>query len=381
MDGPSDEAAMIGLGRDERSPPSSVGGHLRQTRIALGQSIAEVARDIRIRQAYLAAIEAGRFDQLPGAAYTLGFIRTYAEHLGLEANEVVRRFKLETGAKVPATKLNFPSPLGESGVPGAAVLLIGAVIALIGYGIWYVSSSRYLDVAELTLPLPAHLRQMLPGEAAGPAIGTADGAQPVLPKVEVPIEAMGDHRAPAMTAVPGAVAAAPASPAAEPAPSPQPSPPASPPPGPGVSSAPVIPPAPVAAAAGDGQLAPTATPETSVPTAPSAQTAPFVPPAAPVEETGSDAAPGRVLLRATADAWVEIRDSVGRAVVFSRLMRPGDTFAVPDRPGLLLRTGNAGGLEAVIDGAPPRALGRPGTVRRNVALDAEALRADLTAVQ
>ncbi len=62
-------------------------------------------------------------------------------------------------------------------------------------------------------------------------------------------------------------------------------------------------------------------------------------------------------------------------------MRPGDTFAVPDRPGLVLRTGNAGGLEVVIDGAPGAALGKPGTVRRSVPLDVEALRASLSSVE
>jgi cytoskeleton protein RodZ len=47
---------------------------------------------------------------------------------------------------------------------------------------------------------------------------------------------------------------------------------------------------------------------------------------------------------------------------------------VPDRPGLSMRTGNAGGLEITVDGAPAPSIGRIGMVRRNVALDAHALR-------
>ncbi len=196
MDGGSDEARMSEVGREERTQASEVGALLRRTRVALGQSIAEVARDVRIRQAFLEAIESGRFDQLPGGAYTIGFIRTYSEHLGLEFSEIVRRFKMETGTKAPAAKLNFPSPLAESGVPKGAILLIGAVIALIGYGIWYASSSRYLDVAELTLPLPEHLRQMLPGSHAndGATAGPSGKTEGTLPKVEVAIETPDERR-------------------------------------------------------------------------------------------------------------------------------------------------------------------------------------------
>lgn len=359
---------MTEVGREERTQASEVGALLRQTRVALGQSIAEVARDVRIRQTFIEAIENGRFEQLPGGAYTLGFIRTYSEHLGLEANEMVRRFKLETGAKAPAAKLNFPSPLGESGVPKGAILLIGAVIALIGYGIWYVSSSRYLDVAELTLPLPEHLRQMLPdGHGAGKTAGSSGRTDGTLPKVEVAIEAPADRRGAAPQAAAGANAGA----AAESAPN---APPASTPPTSSAAGAgeparpattPPVPADPVAALPAGPQAG---SPE------PAASAA-----AAPATTPTGDAATGRVVLRATADTWVEIRDA-SRAIVLSRLMRPGDIFAVPDRPGLLLRTGNAGGLEVVIDGAPGGALGKPGTVRRNVALDVETLRTELSAV-
>lgn len=46
-------------------------------------------------------------------------------------------------------------------------------------------------------------------------------------------------------------------------------------------------------------------------------------------------------------------------------MRAGETFAVPDRPGLTLMTGNAGGLEVVVDGEvlPPSASPAPYAVR------------------
>ncbi len=54
-------------------------------------------------------------------------------------------------------------------------------------------------------------------------------------------------------------------------------------------------------------------------------------------------------------------------------MAAGDRIAVPDLPGLTLFTGNAGGLEIVVDGRPLPSLGPVGAVRRNIPLDLDAL--------
>jgi cytoskeleton protein RodZ len=59
----------------------------------------------------------------------------------------------------------------------------------------------------------------------------------------------------------------------------------------------------------------------------------------------------------------------------TRVLKPGDTYEVPDTTGLRLVTGNAGGLEIVVDGEVVPSLGRAGDVVRNVALDAERLKA------
>ncbi|MBV8937108.1 MAG: DUF4115 domain-containing protein, partial [Alphaproteobacteria bacterium] len=56
-----------------------------------------------------------------------------------------------------------------------------------------------------------------------------------------------------------------------------------------------------------------------------------------------------------------------------RVLQAGESYRVPDQPGLSMRTGNAGGLEVTIDGIPAPSIGRMGMVRRNVALDAQAL--------
>ena len=85
------------------------------------------------------------------------------------------------------------------------------------------------------------------------------------------------------------------------------------------------------------------------------------------------------MVRAKSDSWIQVRDSVARRLLVTRLLRAGDSYRVPDQRGLTLLTGNAGALEILVDGEPVDSIGDVGAVRRNVALDAERLK-DGTAV-
>jgi len=76
----------------------------------------------------------------------------------------------------------------------------------------------------------------------------------------------------------------------------------------------------------------------------------------------------RIILRATQDSWVQVRDR-NEDLLFTRVLRAGDSYQVPNQFGLTLLTGNAGGLEVEVDGTVLGALGPVGTVRRNVALE------------
>lgn len=96
-------------------------------------------------------------------------------------------------------------------------------------------------------------------------------------------------------------------------------------------------------------------------------------PPAGVGSLASDAA-GHIVLEAKADSWVEVRDPESNATLMARLLRAGDVYRIPDKPGLKLSTGNAGGLTVMIDGQAAPPLGKDGIVRRGIALDPEALR-------
>jgi cytoskeleton protein RodZ len=74
------------------------------------------------------------------------------------------------------------------------------------------------------------------------------------------------------------------------------------------------------------------------------------------------------VLRASADAWIQVKDRAG-AVLLNRTLKAGERWSVPPRPDLLLTTGNAGGTDILVDGAPTPSLGNAGVVRRDMSLD------------
>jgi cytoskeleton protein RodZ len=103
------------------------------------------------------------------------------------------------------------------------------------------------------------------------------------------------------------------------------------------------------------------------------------PPPASTQATGTDAtaaqdAAGHVLLRFTGDTWVQVKERGGQALL-TRVMKAGETFPVPDRPNLVLNTGNAGRVDILVDGVVVPPIGGAGTVRKDVALDPDQLKA------
>jgi len=72
---------------------ASIGSLLRETRQRKGQSLSDYEEITKIRTLYLKALEDEDFDQLPGHTYAIGFIRSYAKALGLDAQALVDSYK------------------------------------------------------------------------------------------------------------------------------------------------------------------------------------------------------------------------------------------------------------------------------------------------
>ncbi len=75
----------------------------------------------------------------------------------------------------------------------------------------------------------------------------------------------------------------------------------------------------------------------------------------------------------TDSSWLEIKNLMGEAIL-RQVLKPGDQYTVPDEKGLVMATGNAGGLILTVDGKEIAPLGRPAQVRRNILLDPDALK-------
>lgn len=148
---------MSSAGTETVTGAARVGADLRAARERLGWTLPEVAAGLRIRLPYLEAIEDGRVKDLPGAAYALGFLRTYAQSLGLDPDELSRRFRAEAGDVNRKTELTFPVPVPERGVPAGAVVLLGVLLAVGAYIGWYRLSDRGVLPPEVVPPVPERL--------------------------------------------------------------------------------------------------------------------------------------------------------------------------------------------------------------------------------
>lgn len=349
----------------EAPPREGAGDMLRVAREARGLLLPDVASMLRIRLPYLQAIEDGRYADLPGAAYVSGFLRSYAEHVGLEPDVVVRRYKEEAVGRDTRQELYLPTPAAEGRMPGGALLFGALVLAGAVYGAWYYASATDRSLVDLTPALPERFVALLEGLPWRPAGSGAAGSG--TEGVAAPAEAPPPVPTPAASAPP------------------LPSPAASAPPVTAPPKVAAVSPPPAAAPAfqppreepeeeveGSAQeptpLAPGAGPLSPPPEAPP----PAIDPTVASKVYGASNAASRIQLRATQESWLQVRDRSGE-ILFTRTLKPGEVYRVPDRPGLRVRTGNAGGLTVITDGVPGAPMGAVGQVLRDVPLDSPSL--------
>jgi len=76
-----------------------VGQRLYKERIQRKLTIDEIAKATRIKPIFLQAIERGEYNTLPSPAYAIGFVRNYADYLGLPKAEITALFRREFDEK------------------------------------------------------------------------------------------------------------------------------------------------------------------------------------------------------------------------------------------------------------------------------------------
>jgi hypothetical protein len=92
-----------------------LGRSLHEARVRRGFELGQVAAETRIRTRYLRALEEARFELIPGSVYAKGFLRAYADHLGLDSqlflDEYNARFSVEETVPAPPQLQLRPRPL------------------------------------------------------------------------------------------------------------------------------------------------------------------------------------------------------------------------------------------------------------------------------
>jgi cytoskeleton protein RodZ len=299
---------------DSDTPLETVGQDLRAARLRRGDDLATVSKSLKIRKDHLEAIEEDRLDALPGRTYAVGFVRSYADYLGLDVGQTLERFKAEIAGRTDTETQQPVTVIDEDDnrrLPQGWKIIAGVVVLLMLYGAYYVLTST---------------NTMMSQPVAAPP-------QPLLPK-------------PAVVQTP------------RPAPPPQQA---------------AVPPPAAATTAAPGTTTPPA-PGTTVP--PTTGTA-VPPPAteAPLPQGqvyGANNHGARVVLRVHSATRVLVQGEDGM-VYINRTLQPGDTYQVPNVVGLTLTTTNANAVEVDLDGQAMGYAGKDAGMAEAVSLDPQSI--------
>ena len=305
---------------------ASVGADFKRTRMRQSITLDTIARDLNIGKEFLAAIENDDTENLPEPAYAIGFVRSYARYLDLDAAEMIVRFKAETLSQIDVDEMLMPTPLRESRFPTGLLAIISVVVAGLAYGSWELYTQQAEDQRGGATVAAA------PDETGKPGATTVAKATPI-PAAKKP-------------------AAAPANAATN--------------------------------ASSKTKQTTVAEKKSVAPTA--VVTARKKPTAGNTANTRADKKIGdvaakvhagsgeqRVVLRAMSSTWIRIRDA-GNTILFTRVLREGDQYVVPKKDGIVVDIGNAGGLQIVLNGKVLKPVGPANMPVYNISLSPDALK-------
>jgi TonB family protein len=166
----------------------TIGAYFSAAREAAGLAIEDLAARTHIKAAYLDAIELMRLDDLPSRPFAIGFVKTYAEALGVDAAAAVAKFKEDIGATSPADLVVEPvepsaEAVEENSRPHLSLFAFGAVLVFILVCAVLITMPRgakapfKLDGPTTPIAKTPVARQKA---AETPAPGAAPSAMPVL---------------------------------------------------------------------------------------------------------------------------------------------------------------------------------------------------------
>ena len=314
-------------GLPQQSTTKGPGAALYGAREQRRMSIEEAARALNLSPRHIAAIEADDYDALSGPTYIRGYLRGYAQLLGLDPEPLIQRYNTAYPGKQETPDLGTLAPRPQASSNDGLVKLGSVVVAGLVFGlavVWWVGrEEKKPDVPTPALApvLPPQADSLAPSDAST-LLGTTaidlavtDAPANGLPSSPVLSAGMDQRNA-----------AAPTAPSSER----------------GVSTPPTIPviPPPVVKKEAASSMAAPATASTPRP-APPASTAATVAPAPRV----------KLLVHAAQESWVDIRDARQSKLLYETLA-PGRSVTVEGVAPLNVFVGNAEGVTVEFNGSP-----------------------------
>jgi cytoskeleton protein RodZ len=317
-----------------------VGAELRAERLRRAEDLRVIAMSLRIRRDQLEALEEGRYRALPGRAYAIGFIRSYAEYLGLDVAQIVDRYRAEYDRDAQGNSdFTFPKADAVKSLPKGVLLIVAAVMVVGAYGGYLLTRSADGLMAERIPPVPERVEASAAANATDKAASAETPATSALMSGDVASAAASLGNSPQSVYAPDPPALAVTAPAP--------------------ASEAVLEAAPqVDAAAPVADVPPE---QSALPALPSGQA------------FGAENVEGRVVVRARkSDAWIRVEDASGN-VLLERTLNPGDSYRAPKGPGVILVARDASAFEILVDGRSLGLAGPPSLVLTGKPLDADAL--------
>ena len=315
---------------------------LRDIREGKNLKLSEISSALKIREVYLEQIEGGEFESLPGPTYAAGFVRAYAIYLGLEIDEVMRRYNSATADFSPHPSLSPLPPTAEARLPTARVLLVAAVLAAGTYSIWYYLTVRGQSTTEVISSLPG----TIPDPARLSNRTNKNVITPIKKLSSEVVEKKKKHTSILDKAVSKNLA---------------------------IKSKELT----TAILPSKAHRPPQLKTKSQSRMKIEEKRLGVVTQSQNVSSekkviAGLLKPKSRIVLRANVASWIELREVGGKRLV-SRILKEGDSYQVPLKPGIKFSTGNAGGIDILVDGKIIAALGPIGAVRRDILLDPDAL--------
>jgi len=140
---------------------SEIGALLRRAREEIRISTDQASRMLHIRVRYLEALEEGRLQELPGLTYTRGYLQAYAAFLGLDKDEILRRFE-EVATILARKNFYFPQVFSKDKTPSQGMVWGGLGACGLIYMIWALlmqPTSAKISVVE-KFPQPKALMRL-----------------------------------------------------------------------------------------------------------------------------------------------------------------------------------------------------------------------------